>query len=107
MKMSAYDSIIKGLNEAVQYKNGELQKVKVDRVVIASLPRFHGGEIKTIRCKQKMTQKTLAAVLSVSIKTVEAWESGKNVPEGPAQRVLELMNKDDKLLERYVILSRK
>lgn len=39
----------------------------VDRIVIASLPRFHGEEIKIIRCKQKMAQKTLAAVLGVSM----------------------------------------
>ena len=105
--MSVYDSIIKGLNEAVQYEKGEISNAKVDRITIAVLPRFQGKEIKAIRQKQKMTQKTLAAVLGVSIKTVEAWESGKNIPEGPAQRVLELMNKDEELLEKYAILSRK
>lgn len=105
--MRAYDSIIKGLNEAVQYEEGKLGKTKVDRVKITSLPHFHGAEIREIRLKQKMTQKTLAAVLGVSNKTVEAWESDKNVPEGPAQRLLELMQKDDNLFEKYSILSKK
>ncbi len=105
--MSAYDSIIKGLNEAVQYEEGKIDNAKVDRIEIASLPRFYGIEIRDIRLRQHMTQKTLAAVLGVSNKTVEAWESGKNVPEGPAQRLLELMKKDDKLLEKYAILNKK
>lgn len=105
--MSAFDSIMKGLNEAVVYEEGKLDKVKVDRIEVSELPRFQGAEIRKIRMKQHMTQKTMAVVLGVSNKTVEAWESGKNVPAGPAQRLLELMNKDDELLERYAVLSKK
>ncbi|PKM45480.1 MAG: transcriptional regulator [Firmicutes bacterium HGW-Firmicutes-8] len=105
--MSIYDSIIKGLNEAVKYEKGELKNVNVDRVSIASLPRFRGQQIKVLREKQKMTQQLFASALGVSKKTVEAWEADRNVPEGPAQRMLELMEKDEKLLEKYAIVSRK
>jgi len=105
--VSIYDSIIKGLNEAVKYEKGELKNVNVDRVSIASLPRFRGQQIKVLREKQKMTQQLFASALGVSKKTVEAWEADRNVPEGPAQRMLELMEKDEKLLEKYAIVSRK
>lgn len=105
--MSIYNSIIKGLGEAVQHEKGELKNVKVDRVSIASLPRFSGRQIRLLRERQRMTQQIFANVLGVSKKTVEAWEVGRNTPNGPAQRMLYLMEKDDKLLEKYSIVSMK
>lgn len=105
--MSVYDSIIKGLNEAVQYEKGELKNVKVDQISIAALPRYHGKEIRAIRLKQKLTQQAFANVLGVSKKTVEAWETGRNIPQGPAQRMLQLMHKDEGLLEKYAIIRNK
>ncbi len=105
--MGVYDSIIKGLNEAIQYEKGELKATKSRRIDIAALPQYHGAKIRAIRLKQNMTQKSLAAVLGVSIKTVEAWEAGKNVPVGPAQRLLDLIDKDDNFLEKYGIMSQK
>ena len=35
-----------------------------------------------------MTQNLFAQTLGVSVKTVEAWEANKNIPQGPAQRIL-------------------
>lgn len=105
--MNAYKSIIKGLNEAIDYENGKLTEVKVDQINVSQIPRFRGDRIKMIRQKQRMTQRVFSGVLGVSIKTVEAWESGKNIPCGPAQRMLELMDKDDSILEKYAILTRK
>jgi putative transcriptional regulator len=40
----------------------------------------------------------------VSKKTVEAWESGRNEPQGPAQRILMLLEKDNKFLEKYELI---
>jgi len=104
--MSAYDKITQGLSEAIDYEKGKLKGVKTDRVQIAQLPHFKGEMVQKIRLKQNMTQKTFSGVMGVSIKTVEAWEAGRNVPEGPAQRMLELMNKDETLLEKYHIVAR-
>ena len=104
--MSVYDSIIKGLNEAIQYEKGQLKNVTVKRVKIASLPRFHGQEIKAIRERQRLSQQVFASALGVSKKTVEAWEADRNIPEGPAQRMLELIDKDENLFEKYAIVSR-
>jgi DNA-binding transcriptional regulator YiaG len=35
---------------------------------------------------------------------VEAWESGRNEPQGPAQRILMLLEMDNKFLENYELI---
>lgn len=105
--MSVYNSIMRGLTEAIKYEKSELKNVKVDRVNIASLPRFNAQQIRVLRERHKLTQQVFADVLGVSKKTVEAWEAGRNTPNGPAQRMLGLMDKDDNLLEKYAIMSMK
>lgn len=49
-------------------------------------------------------QSVFADVLGVSKKTVEAWESGRNVPSDAACRLLELIGNDKALLERNKIV---
>ena len=105
--MRMFDDVVKGLHEAIDYEKGKLKDVRVDRVCVAQIPRFEGEKIKSIRIKQKMTQAVFSSVLGVSPKTVEAWESGRNIPNGPAQRMLYLLDRDEALVERYDILTRK
>ena len=38
-----------------------------------------------------MTQKTFAACMGVSTKSVEAWEGGRSRPDGAARRLIGLM----------------
>ncbi|MCP4219220.1 MAG: helix-turn-helix domain-containing protein, partial [bacterium] len=52
-----------------------------------------------------LSQATFARVIGVSKKTVEAWESGRNDPQGPAQRILMFLEKDSSFLERYQLIT--
>jgi len=70
------------------------------------LNTYSNNEIKEIRTKQKMTQKLFAEAIGVSVKTVEAWEAGTNSPSGAASRMLELLNRDNNLFEKYSIITR-
>jgi putative transcriptional regulator len=103
---SLFESIKQGLNEAIEYERGNLSNVKVDRITISPLHSYNGDEIKGIRTRQRMTQKLFAEAIGVSVKTVEAWESGTNTPSGAASRMLELLNQDSSLFERYSIVAR-
>jgi putative transcriptional regulator len=100
--MSIYDSITRGLNEALEYEKGNLKGVRRRFVKIVPLPDYRGKEIKKIREKLDLSQMTFANVIGVSIKTVEAWEAGRNIPQGPAQRILDILNKDNKILEEFI-----
>ena len=103
---SLFESIKKGLNEAIEYERGTLPNVKVDKVIVAPLYTYTASEIKEIRTQQGMTQKLFAEAIGVSVKTVESWEAGTNSPSGIANRILELLRQDDNLFERYSIVVR-
>ena len=46
-----------------------------------------------------------AAVIGVSTKTVEAWETGTNRPIGPARRMLSLIRINPGILETYHLIN--
>ena len=63
------------------------------------------SDIRQIRNELEMTQVCFAGFIGVSPKTVEAWEAGRNTPEGPARRLLEMVESDHELPRRYRIIS--
>jgi len=103
---SLFESIKQGLTEAIEYERGNLPDARIDKMTISPIRSYGADEIKTIRRQLKMTQKLFATALGVSVKTVEAWESGINVPSGIANRMLELLSQDSTLLERCSIVAR-
>lgn len=103
--MNVYDSIMTGLNEAVAYEKG-VQTAHSATITIAPIPSISAAEIKALRKNLNMTQNIFAAVLGVSIKTVEAWEKGTNSPAGTARRMMSMLCADSKLPEKYNIISR-
>ncbi len=107
-KVDVYDSLVNGLKQAVDYEKGKKVKgVSVRKVTVKPVPNYNAKEIKAIRNKVKLSQSTFAIVLGVSKKTVEAWESGRNEPMGPAQRILSLMKDKDFLKNYNIILENK
>ena len=52
---------------------------------------FTPQEIKQVRLDANMTQKTFAACIGVTPKSVEAWEGGRSRPGGAARWLLGLM----------------
>lgn len=61
---------------------------------------YGASEIRAIRNSLGMTQAVFALFMGVSNKTVEAWESGRNMPDGPARRLLALAQEDPKITEK-------
>ncbi len=101
-----FDSIMKGLSESLEYAKGDSSKARKMSISVAELPKFHDKQIKQIRENLNLTQKNFAFVLGVSPKTVEAWESGKNIPQGTAQRFLQMLDSGGKkLLQDYNVIS--
>lgn len=87
--MALFDDIKLGLQQAIEYEKGNLKANKTTLMILPT-ESFSAQEIKKIRNDTGMTQALFAKYLGVSIKTVEAWESGRNHPDGAACRMLAL-----------------
>ena len=91
--MSLYEEIKSSLEQAIEYEKGNL-KARKTTLSVMPLDTFTSSEIKEIRNKTGLTQVLFAKYMGVSVKTVEAWEAGKNSPEGAARRMLTLTRND-------------
>ena len=98
--MSVYESIMQGLNEAVDYQQGKINARKT-KLSIKPVDSFNNDDIKRIRGKTGLSQVMFACSLGVSPKTVEAWENGRNKPEGASRRLLEIVRDDPDYLKRF------
>ena len=97
--MNVFESMMQGLTEAVAYEKGE-QTARSASVTIAPPPEVSADEVKELRQSLHMTQRTFAALMGVSNKTVEAWETGENTPSGAERRLLYLLDSDPALVAR-------
>ncbi len=90
--MGIFDEIKLGLEQAIEYEKGNL-KARKTTLSILPLDTFTPSEIKGIRNKAGLTQALFAQYMGVSVKTVEAWEAGRNQPDGAARRLLSITRK--------------
>ena len=89
-----YDMITDSLQELISdYETTGGENLAHDTFCITLTPakKFTAEDVKNIRVRNHLTQSLLAKFLCVSKKTVEAWESGRNQPNGPSRRLLELL----------------
>ena len=91
--MAVFDDIKTGLEQEKKKKKGEL-KARKTTLTVLPVETFTPCAIKKIRKGAGMTQAMFAKYMGVSVKTVEAWEAGRNHPEGAACRMLALTRND-------------
>ena len=103
--MDVYEGIMQGLNEAIAYNEGNV-KARTKTMSIEPVPDFKAAEIKQIRKELGMTQVLFAEFMGVSTKTVEAWEAGRNMPDGPARRILAMLQIDPTLPQKLNIVTK-
>jgi len=91
---------MQGLTEAADYQQGKI-KARKTKLTIKPVDTFNTNEIKRIREKTGLSQVIFAGSMGVSPKTVEAWENGRNKPEGASRRLLEIVRDDPAFLTRF------
>ncbi len=102
--MSIFDDIKTGLNQAIEYEKGNL-KARTTTLTVAPTESFKPEEIRSIRQETGLTQVLFAKYMGVSPKTVEAWEAGRNHPEGAACRLLTMTRNDPTFPQRSGIVT--
>jgi putative transcriptional regulator len=91
---------MQGLTEAADYQQGKIRARKI-KLTIKPVDTFNTSEIKQIRQSTGLSQVMFAGSLGVSPKTIEAWENGRNKPEGASRRLLEIVRDDPNFLVRF------
>lgn len=84
----AYESIQRGLKEAIAHAAGKAKDVKVYE------PKH--VDVAALRQRIGMTQEQFAARFGVSVATLRHWERGDRKPQGPALVLLNVIEKNPK-----------
>jgi putative transcriptional regulator len=105
-----FESMMEGLNEALEYFKGDKTKgrsrvVEISDLNVKPLKLYSKEELKNIRLKNNLTQKTFADCFGVSPKTIESWERGDNTPSGASVRLFQLLEKNNNVFKEYDILT--
>ena len=90
--MSVYEGIMEGLGEALAHAEGK--RTLRTTPMFEPVREYKPDEIKKLRADLGMTQVVFAGFLGVSPNTGEAWEAGRNQPEGPVRRIFALLQRD-------------
>lgn len=99
--MELFKDIVESLSEAIEIERGKVIATR-NKVMVAPLEKFSGEQVRNLRNELHMSQAVFASVCGVSNKTVEAWESGKNRPTGPAVRLMGMIKENHKLIDNMV-----
>ncbi|MBP3392592.1 MAG: helix-turn-helix domain-containing protein [Clostridia bacterium] len=102
--MRLFDDIKTGLEQAIEYEKGKLN-ARTTILTVAPVERFRPDEIRLIRNRTGLTQIMFARYMGVSVKTVEAWEAGRNHPEGAACRLLSMTRSDPAFPQKSGIVT--
>lgn len=104
---TVFDDIVSSLNELAEHAHGKETGVVIHRRSsqdVLEIPDFSPHEIRAVRIAADMSQKTFAACVGVSPKSVEAWEGGRSRPDGAARRIMGLMKSHPHFAEEMGLL---
>lgn len=83
--MSAFESVSKGLEEALAFASGDTAGAKLHEVAVADV------DVAAVRQKTGLSQAEFAKSIGVAKGTLLNWEHGRRHPTGPAQVLLALI----------------
>ena len=78
------------------FKAGAMDEITMRKVKSLCLPpkrAFRPEDIRRIRMANHVSQAVFAAILGIGKTTVQQWERGQKRPSGPAQRLLDLIDR--------------
>jgi len=94
--MSAYESIMQGLNEALDYAQGKETGAVVHQIAVPTV------DVAAIRASTGLSQGAFARSIGVAKGTLLNWEHGRRHPTGPAQVLLAMIAKKPSLVSELL-----
>ena len=65
-----------------------IQEIKESKTQLKTTLLSDPSPSQEIRKKLKLSQSSFAALMGVSIRTIQDWEQGRRIPKGPAKSLL-------------------
>lgn len=93
-------SLLKGAQEALEYAKGNKKGAVTHKVKIPDRV-----DVVKIRDKLHMTRQEFSDVFGFKMRTLEKWERGERVPEGPTRAYLIVIDKDSKAVKKALSSS--
>ena len=94
--MSQYDSIMQGLNEALEFAQGKDTGARVHHIEVPVV------DVARIRASTGLSQSAFARSIGVAKGTLLNWEHGRRHPTGPAQVLLAMLAKKPSLVSELL-----
>lgn len=82
MKNKDFKDLLKSIDQARKIHAGKMKPSRVSK--------FHPIVVTNIRRKLGVSQAKFAHIIGVSIDTLQNWEQGRRMPEGPALALLKV-----------------
>lgn len=92
----AYNSIMRGLNEALDHARGKDTGTRVHQVTVPVV------DVAAIRAGTGLSQSAFARSIGVAKGTLLNWEHGRRQPTGPAQVLLAMIAKRPSLVSELL-----
>jgi putative transcriptional regulator len=86
MNKKHFDELATSIRQAGAIRRGEIAPSRVTE--------FPPDDVKAIRRRLGKSQSEFALMIGVSISTLQNWEQGRRVPEGPARALLRVAAKN-------------
>jgi putative transcriptional regulator len=102
-KMSAFEQIKAGLEDALANVRGELPLKSI--TLPAPPPPASRATVISLRKKLKMSQSVFAATLNVSTERVQSWEQGELKPERGELRLIEILAREPELVTKLILIN--
>ena len=83
----AFESVMEGLNEALEFSKGKATSAVVHRVTVPAV------DVVRIRASTGLSQSAFARSIGVAKGTLLNWEQGRRHPTGPAQVLLAMIER--------------
>ena len=86
MRKDLFDQLVESVKQMKAIEAGRLKPSRVTRMQ----DLVHGGtpDVAALRARFKLSQAKFAALLGISVSTLQNWEQNRRRPEGPAKVLL-------------------
>ncbi|QVQ38617.1 helix-turn-helix domain-containing protein (plasmid) [Pseudochrobactrum algeriensis] len=91
--MSAFESIKKGLDEALEFSKGNEAGSLVHEIILPEI------DVAKIRAQTGLSQTDFARSIGVAKGTLLNWEQRRRTPQGPAQVLLALIERKPSVVQ--------